>query len=131
MYLDKDQPEKALEKFEEIVKLHPDTDESRYAVLSICEVSGKLAQHGDGDGSWSRKGLAMLDQFIKERPDDPEIQWVKRTRVILLGTVVKRLHECAVYYHKQGNVEAARSYLVEIVRDYGESEEAVRSENLL
>ena len=69
--------------------------------------------------------------FKKKYPDDPEILWVKRHRMLINSVIVKRLQDCADYYHRIGRDDVAKDYLVEILRDYSETPEAVNAERML
>ena len=70
-------PEKAIEKYKEVLSLHPGTDSAYYAELGLADVYCQLAEHGDGDGNWAKLAIEQLDHFAENNPDAPEIQWVK------------------------------------------------------
>ena len=131
MYLDQDKPEPAIAVLKDLLLINPDTEEARYASLELADTYFKLAKLGDGKGEWSGRCIEILDDFQKKYPDDPEILWVKRHRMLINSVIVKRLQDCADYYHRIGRDDVAKDYLVEILRDYSETPEAVNAERML
>lgn len=131
MYLSKQMPEKAIEKFKEVLELHPGTDSAYYAELGLADVYCQLAEHGDGDGAWARLAIDQLDHFIEAHPEAPEIQWVKEQRLAIDKIQAKRLHDLARYHHRNGRDDLAERYLSQVVQEYAETEHAIPSEKLL
>ena len=131
MYLSDQKPEKAIEKYKEVLELHPGTDSAYYAELGLADVYCQLAEHGDGDGSWAKLAIEQLDHFIENNPNAPEIQWVKEQRVAVDKIQAKRLHDLAKYHHRNGRDDLAERYLNQVVQRYAETEHAVPSEQLL
>jgi outer membrane protein assembly factor BamD (BamD/ComL family) len=131
MYLSEQMPEKAIEKFKEVLELHPGTDSAYYAELGLADVYCQLAEHGDGDGAWARLAIDQLDHFIEAHPEAPEIQWVKEQRLAIDKVQAKRLHDLARYHHRNGRDDLAERYLSQVVQDYAETEHAIPSEKLL
>ena len=131
MYLEKQKPEKAIEKFQEVLALHPGTDSAYYAELGLADVYCQLAEHGDGDGHWAGLAIEKLDHFIETYPEAPEIQWVKEQRLEIDKIQAKRLHDLAKYHHRTGRDDLAEYYLSQVVQRYAETEHAIPSEKLL
>lgn len=121
----------AINEYREIMRLHPETKIARSAYIQLAHLYYLLVKNGDGDGRWSRLAIEQLDKFIKNYPGDPEIPWAKQTRDEIDAITAKRLHGLAVYYHRMGQDDVAQRYLARVVRDYGTTENAVRSEKLL
>ena len=131
MYLSKQKPDKAIEKFDEVLKLHPGTDSAYYAELGLADVYCQLAEHGDGDGHWATLAIEQLDHFAETYPEAPEIQWVKEQRLAVDKVQAKRLHDLARYHHRNGRDDLAERYLSQVVQRYAETEQAIPSEKLL
>ena len=131
MYLSKQMPDKAIEKFKEVLQFHPGTDSAYYAELGLADVYCQLAERGDGDGRWAALAIEQLDNFIEAHPGAPEIQWVKEQRLAIDKIQAKRLHDLAKYYHRNGRDDLAEHYLSQVVQDYAETEHAIPSEQLL
>jgi len=131
MYLDAQKPEQAIEKYKEVLQLHPGTDSAYYAEIGLADVYCQLAERGDGDGHWATLALEQLDHFEENNPDAPEIQWVKEQRLAIDKIQAKRLHELAKYHHRNGRDDLAERYLNQVVQRYGETEHAIPSEKLL
>ena len=131
MYLSKQMPDKAIEKFKEVLQFHPGTDSAYYAELGLADVYCQLAERGDGDGRWAALAIEQLDNFIEAHPGAPEIQWVKEQRLAIDKIQAKRLHDLAKYYHRNGRDDLAEHYLSQVVQDYAETEHAIPSEKLL
>jgi tetratricopeptide (TPR) repeat protein len=131
MYLDDQKPDKAIEKFKEVLQLHPGTSSAYYAELGLADVYCQLAEHGDGDGHWAREAIERLDHFMETYPEAPEIQWVKERRLEIDKIQAKRLHDLARYYHRTGRDDLAQRNLALVVQQYAETEHAIPSEKLL
>lgn len=131
MYLSKQKPDKAIEKFKEVLQLHPGTDSAYYAELGLADVYCQLAERGDGDGHWAGLAIEQLDHFSETHPEAPEIQWVKEHRLAIDQIQAKRLHDLAKYHHRNGRDDLAEHYLSQVVQRYAETEHAIPSEKLL
>ena len=131
MYLTKQKTDQSIEKFKEVLQLHPGTDSAYYAELGLADVYCQLAERGDGDGRWATLALEQLDLFEKTYPEAPEIQWVKEQRLAIDKIQAKRLHDLAKYHHRNGRDDLAEHYLNQVVQRYGETEHAIPSEKLL
>ena len=131
MYFSDQKPEKAIETFREVLKLHPGTDSAYYAELGLADVYCQLAEHGDGDNRWANLAIEQLDHFSEAYPEAPEIQWVKEQRLAIDKIQAKRLHELARYYHRTGRDDLAEHFLSQVVQRYAETEHAIPSEKLL
>lgn len=124
-------PLQAIDEYREIMRLHPDTKIARSAYMQLAHLYYLLVKNGDGDGRWSRLAIEQLDKFIAAYPGDPEIPWAKQTRDEIDAVNAKRLHGLAEYYHRTGQDAVAQRYLARVIRDYGSTENAVKSEKLL
>ena len=131
MYFSDQKPEKAIEKFKEVLQLHPGTDSAYYAELGLADVYCQLAERGDGDNRWSNLAIEQLDHFAENNPEAPEIQWVKEQRLAIDKIQAKRLHDLAKYYHRIGRDDLAEHFLSQVVQRYAETEHAIPSEKLL
>lgn len=131
MYLEDQKTDKAIEKYKEVLQLHPGTDSAYYAELGLADVYCQLAEHGDGDGHWAALAIEQLDHFMENNPQAPEIQWVKEQRLEIDKIQAKRLHDLAKYHHRTGRDDLAEHYLNIVVQRYGETEYAIPSEKLL
>ena len=131
MYLEDQKTDKAIEKYKEVLQLHPGTDSAYYAELGLADVYCQLAEHGDGDGHWAALAIEQLDHFTENNPQAPEIQWVKEQRLEIDKIQAKRLHDLARYHHRTGRDDLAERYLNMVVQRYGETEHAIPSEKLL
>ncbi len=131
MYLKDQKPEKAIEKYKEVIQLHPGTDSAYYAELGLADVYCQLAERGDGDGHWAALAIEQLDRFAENYPESPELQWVKEQRLAIDKIQAKRLHDLAKYHHRNGRDDLAEHYLNQVVQRYGETEHAIPSEKLL
>ena len=131
MYLSDQKTDQSIEKYKEVLKLHPGTDSAYYAELGLADVYCQLAERGDGDGRWATLALEQIDHFEETYPEAPELQWVKEQRLAIDKIQAKRLHDLAKYYHRNGRDDLAEHYLNQVVQRYGETEHAIPSEKLL
>lgn len=131
MHMDGPNPVAAVDELLTIMKLHPETDAARNAYIQLAHLYTKLAENGDGDGHWATLAAQQLDAFIEKYPEDRQIPWAKQQRALVDKINIKRLYGLAEFYHRKGNDEAAKSYLGQIIRDYGATEDAIPAERLL
>lgn len=131
MYFSDQKPDKAIETFKEVLRLHPGSDSAYYAELGLADVYCQLAEHGDGDNRWANLAIEQLDHFSETHPEAPEIQWVKEQRLAIDKIQAKRLHDLAKYYHRTGRDDLAEHFLSQVVQRYAETEHAIPSEQLL
>lgn len=131
LYMDDQKPKRAIELYEETIKLHPETDAARYAYIELAHAYVQLAERGDGDGSWARLAGQKLDEFMEKYPNDPEIPWARKSREKVNRLTAQRLHGLGKFYHRQGRDDVAQRYLARVIRDYGDTEDAKPSEQLL
>ena len=90
-----------------------------------------MAERGDGDNSYSRQAIEAFDNYLKTYPDSPEVPWVKKAREKVLNLMAKRIHAVGAYYHRTGQDEIAERYLADVVKNYSNTEQANKSEDLL
>lgn len=131
LYMEDQKPLKAIELYEETIKLHPGTDSARYAYIELAHAYVQLAERGDGDGAWAKLAARKLDEFIEQYPNDPEIPWARKSREKVDRLIAQRLHGLGRFYHREGRDDVAQKYLARVIRDYANTEDAKPSEQLL
>ena len=131
IYLDDQKPDKAIACFKDTIKLHPDTQASKYASLELCSTLLQLSRRGDGDGKYSGQALEAFDQFTAKYPKDPERPWVERAKEEVRGIIAKRLNGLAEFYHRLGKDEVAERYLSQVIKEYPGTEPVNNSEDML
>lgn len=131
LYLEEQKAPEAIAHFKETIKLYPGTEAARYASLELSNTYLQLSRRGDGDGAFAKQALDAFDDFLAKYPEDPECAWVRRAREEVHSTVAKRLHGLGSYYHRMGRDEVAERYLAKVVRDYSNSVDSEKSEQLL
>ncbi|MBQ9338430.1 MAG: outer membrane protein assembly factor BamD [Lentisphaeria bacterium] len=131
IYIDDQQPDKAIPHLREIPKLQPGTPAAKYAMLEVCSLLYQMAERGDGDGSYSRQTIEACDKYLEAYPDSKEVPWVMTTRQKARNGIAARIHSVGYFYYRSGKPELAEKYLAEVVRNYPNTETAAASENLL
>lgn len=131
LYIDEKLYKKAVAELKETMKLYPDTEEARYAFFELLQVYLIQTRRGDGDGAWAKIALDAMEAFLLKYPNEPESDWVKKSREEIRSTMAKRLHGLGDYYHRIGKDELAERYLAKVVRDYANSTDSIPSEKLL
>jgi outer membrane protein assembly factor BamD (BamD/ComL family) len=131
IYIDDQKPDKAIPHLREIPKLHSGSPSAKYAMLELCSLLYQMAERGDGDGSYSRQTIEACDNYLKEFPGTPEVDWVKITRQKARNGIASRIYSVGSFYYKQGKPELAEKYLADVVKNYSNTESAAASENLL
>lgn len=131
LYMESGRHTAAIEKFQEVMRLHPETRTARHANVQLANLYCKLSEIGDGDGKWSKRAIEILDALIRDYPDDPQIPWAKQQRSLIDSRTAKRLHGLAEYYHRTGQDNVAQRYLTRVIRNYGATADSMDSERLL
>jgi len=131
LYLTKNETEKAIAAYRQILTLHAGTREARYAALELARLYLERARRGDGDGAWTRMAMAALKDFLEKHPNDPEAPWAKKALDEVNALDAARVYALGRYYHRTGRDDLARRYLVRVIRTHGASEQSIPSERLL
>ena len=131
MYIDEQKPDDAIRHLNETAKLYPGSESAQYASLELSSLLLQMAERGDGDNSYSRQAIEAFDNYLKTYPDSPEVPWVKKAREKVLNLMAKRIHAVGAYYHRTGQDEIAERYLADVVKNYSNTEQANKSEDLL
>ena len=131
IYIDDQQPDKAIPHLREVPKLQPGTPAAKYAMLELCSLLYQMAERGDGDSSYSRQTIEACDKYLEAYPGTEEVPWVMLTRQKARNGIAARIHAVGYYYYRSGKPELAEKYLAEVVRNYSNTEQAAASENLL
>ena len=131
IYIDDQQPDKAIPHLREVPKLQPRTPAAKYAMLELCSLLYQMAERGDGDSSYSRQTIEACDKYLETYPGTEEVPWVTLTRQKARNGIAARIHAVGYYYYRSGKPELAEKYLAEVVRNYSNTEQAAASENLL
>ena len=131
LYIDEQKPDDAIRHLNETTKLFPGSESAQYASLELSSLLLQMAERGDGDNAYSRQALEAFDNYLKTYPDSPEVPWVKKAREKVLNLMAQRIHAVGAYYHRTGQNEIAERYLAEVVKNYSNTEQANKSEDLL
>lgn len=131
LYVSKNETEKAIAMYRQILSLHAGTREARYASLELSRLYLERARRGDGDGAWTRMAMVSLKDFLEQHPKDPEAPWARKALEEVYELDSARVYALARYYHRTGRDDLARRYLVRVIRTYGASEQSIPSERLL
>lgn len=131
MYIDNQKPDDGIRHLREIAKLHPGTESAKYAMLELSDLLLQISERGDGDGSYSRQALEAFDNYLKEFPNSPEVPWVIKAREKVRNRMARRLHAIGEFYYNSGKPDLAEKYLAEVVKNYSNTNQAAKSENLL
>ena len=131
IYQEREEAEKAIAMFREVISMHPETTSARYAGLELIHTYMYLARRGDGDGAWSKLAMGALKDFLEKYPNDPEVPWAKKSLEEINSIDAKRLHGIGKFYHRTGRDDLAERYLARVIRRHGATEDAKESEQLL
>ena len=129
--LQKNENDKALKLLKEIIRIYPDTETARYAMLELGNAFSEMSLTGDGDGKHFDEAMSIFRDFKTKYPQLTENEWVKHTEAKARNAYAKRLHNIAKFYHREGRDEPAAAYLLEVMRRFPDTESAAESEKLL
>ena len=130
-YLKELKNDQAMKLLREVIRIYPDTQEARYAMLELGNALCELSLAGDGDGSNYNEAMSIFSDFRKKYADKSENAWVKLSENRARDAYATRLHNIAEFYYRNGQNDPATVYLLEVMRRFPETEAAGKSEQLL
>ena len=130
-YIKNNELEKALKLLKEIIRIYPDTETERYAMLELGNAFSEMSLNGDGDGKHFDEAMNIFREFKTKYPQLTENEWIKHTEAKARNAYAKRLHNIAKFYHREGRDEPAAAYLLEVMRRFPDTKSAAESEKLL
>ncbi len=131
LYLDNDQPDKAIQCFADTIKLHPDSEEARYAALELSNTLLHKSRRGDGDNQNAKLALEAFDTFLEKHPDDPQTDWIRRSREEVHTIMAERLYNIGKFYMNEKKYDVAQRYFATVIRDYTNTKPASAAEQML
>ena len=123
--------EKALKLLKEIIRIYPETEAARYAMLELGNAFSEMSLAGDGDGKHFDEAMSIFREFKEKYPNLTENEWVKQCENKARNAYAERLHNIAQFYHREGRDESATAYLLEVMRRFPNTKSAAESEKLL
>ncbi len=131
IYIEENKIDEAIKTFRDIIKMHPRSQEAKFAQFELASILIQKARRGDGDGTYVRQAQDALKKIIEKYPDDPEVGWAKETLGEADDIAAKRLYGLATFYHRRDKDDAAQRYLGEIVTTYPENKVSDDAEEML
>ncbi len=131
LYLDNDDPDQAIRHFSTVIKLHPDSEQARYAALELSNALLLLSRRGDGDGKNAQQAIEAFDAFLAKHPDDPKSEWVKRSRDEVYNIMAERLCSIGKFYKNNGKFDVAQRYFTSVIKDYPQTSSTSEAEEML
>lgn len=131
LYLDNGDPEQAIRHFSEAIKLHPNSEQARYAALELSNALLMLAQRGDGDGRNAQQAIEAFDSFLAKHPDDPQSEWIKRSRDEVYNIIATRLCDIGKFYKRNKKYDVAQRYFATVIKDYPQTKSTTEAEEML
>ncbi len=123
--------EAALKLLREIIRIYPDSEAARYAMLEMGNALSEMSYAGDGDGKHFDEAMSVFREFRKKYPDLSENEWVNQCEAKARNAYARRLYNVAEFYHRENRDEPASTYLLEVMRRFPDTEAAADSEKLL
>ena len=130
-YLKSGENDKALKLLKEIIRIYPDTETARYAMLELGNAFSEMSLSGDGDGKHFDEAMSIFREFKEKYPNLSENEWVAQCENRVRNAYAERLHNIAKFYHREGRDEPAAAYLLEVMRRFPNTKAAAESEKLL
>lgn len=130
-YLVDRKPDKAIDIYKKMIIQYKSSPLTRLAYLDLASVYLQLAASGDGDGSKLREARIYLKDYVDKFPLSPEIKWAKNMLKKTYEMEANRLYKIAFYYYKEGNNNAAKRYIKEILVNYPDTKVVTKADELL
>ena len=129
--LKKNENDKALKLLKELIRIYPETEAARYAMLELGNAFSEMSLAGDGDGKHFDEAMNIFKEFKEKYPNLSENEWIKHSEARARNAYAQRLHNIAAFYHREGRDEPAAAYLMEVMRRFPDTKSAAESEKLL
>lgn len=124
-------PDKAIETYKKMILQYKASPLTRLAYLDLASIYLQLATSGDGDGSKLREARINLKEYVEKFPISPEVQWAKNMLKKTYEMEASRLYNLALYYYKNGNENASKRYIKEILVNYPDTKVVKKADELL
>jgi len=124
-------PDKAIEIYKKMILQYKTSPLTRLAYLDLASIYLQLATSGDGDGSKLREARINLKEYVEKFPISPEIKWAKNMLKKTYEMEASRLYNLALYYYKNGNENASKRYIKEILVNYPDTKGVKKADELL
>lgn len=124
-------PDKAINTYKKMILQYKTSPLTRLAYLDLASVYLQLATSGDGDGSKLREARINLKEYVDKFPLSPEIKWAKNMLKKTYEMEATRLYNLALYYYKNGNENASKRYIKEILVNYPDTKVVKKADELL
>ena len=122
VYLEESKHIKALDMFRQIIKEHPNTEESKFARFELANALVQLsAKAGDGDGAYAREAEENLKELMRDYTNSSETKWIQQSIKDTNEVRAKRLYTIAEFYKSRKNDEAASRYYNDLLARYPSS----------
>lgn len=123
--------EKAIDIYKTMILQYKSSPLTRLAYLDLASIYLQLATSGDGDGSKLRQARINLKEYVEKFPASPEINWAKNMLKKTYEMEAIRLYNLALYYYKNGNENASKRYIKEILVNYPDTKVVEKADELL
>ncbi|MFZ2653686.1 MAG: tetratricopeptide repeat protein [Victivallales bacterium] len=131
IYIEENKIAEAIKTFRDISKMHPRSQEAKFAEFELANILIQKARRGDGDGAYVRQAQDTLRKIIDKYPKDPEVGWAKETLGEADDIAAKRLYGLASFYHRRDRDDSAQRYLNDIITTYPENKVSDDAEEML
>ena len=129
--IEKGDLQSACDQLRKLIKEYPDAPERKLALLRLGATLYAMAEHGDGDGAFSREAETVFETFNREFPEATERESVQKMHLRVRENEAKRLFTTAEYYRRHERLNAAEAYLAQILREYPDTRQVNDAEELL
>ena len=130
-YIKAAKPEIAIPLYKKMILQYKTSPLTRLAYLDLASIYLQLATSGDGDGSKLREARINLKEYVEKFPISPEIKWAKNMLKKTYEMEASRLYNLALYYYKNGNENASKRYIKEILVNYPDTKVVKKADELL
>ena len=122
---------KSIEQLRAILDRHPQSPQSKYALLALADGLFALAGKGDGDSRYISEAVELFKLFCTRYPDASEIEFARIRLARAKDIQAAKLFEIAEFYRKNGRSEVAERYLAQLMNQFPDSESAPEAEATL
>ena len=123
--------DKAIKLLRDVIRVYPETEAARFAMLELGNLLFELSRAGDGDGRYYEEAIQVFHEFREKHPDLSENEWVAQCITKAEDVYAERLYGIAKFYHREGRNQPAEIYLLDVLRRFPHSLAAAKSEALL
>ncbi len=121
-YLKVEKWEKAIEEFQQVIDLYPESSVIENAVFGKALANYYLLAKRSRDQKLIESAIEKFSEFTKTYPESPYLKEAKEKILELREILAERIYEIGLFYEKRKEIKGAILYYEKAAKEYPETE---------